>query len=173
MIYSPSASFRVILKCRSYQFDVVGAFLQDKMRSRVFIKLPIIYGELFQEYDAYCGRTFMPLKAMYGMTISGKYWYEKIRDWLVSVGFIQYDTCPVLFTIHEPYRSFLRIIFYIDDELYFATSEGALHWKGSRRKSQKGSIWIFKEHSIGIYQHEYIKINKKIQWIKQDVQHPL
>ena len=133
--YSPSASFRVLKMfladaarhtCKTYQFDVVGAFLQAKMRSRVFIKLPAIYGQLFPEYAAYCGKPVMLLKAMYGMTLSGKYWYEEFRDWLVSVGFTQSSTCPVLFTRHEPDGSFLRIIFYIDDGLYFATSDGAL-----------------------------------------------
>jgi hypothetical protein len=42
------------------------------------------------------------------------------------VEFIQSDTCSVLFTRHEPDGTFLRIFIYIDDGLYFATSEGAL-----------------------------------------------
>jgi hypothetical protein len=60
------------------------------------------------------------------MTLSGKYWNAVFRAWLVSVGFVQSETCPVIFTIHESDGSLLRIIFYIDDGLYFATSEGAL-----------------------------------------------
>jgi hypothetical protein len=42
-------------------------------------------------------------KAMYDMIIYGKYWYAEFRDWLISVAFIQYETCPVLFTKHESY----------------------------------------------------------------------
>jgi hypothetical protein len=122
----PSASFRMRNmfladaarhNCRTYQFDVSEALLQAKMLSRLFIKLPSIYGELFLEYAAYCGNPIMLMKKMYGMTLSGKYW---------SVGFIQYQTFPVLFTRHESDASFLRIIFYIDDGLYFTTSKVAL-----------------------------------------------
>jgi hypothetical protein len=53
--YPLSASFTVMMmlladasrhKCRTFQFDVIGAFLPAKMRIRIFIKLPSIYGEL-------------------------------------------------------------------------------------------------------------------------------
>jgi hypothetical protein len=66
----------------------------------------IYYVELFPEYATYCGKPVMFVKAMYGMTLSGKYWY--------------------LFTQHESDGSFLRIVFNIDDGLYFATSARAL-----------------------------------------------
>jgi hypothetical protein len=44
----------------------------------------------------------------------------------VSVVFIQSQTSTLLFTRKEPDGSMLRIIFYIDDGMYFGTSEGAL-----------------------------------------------
>jgi hypothetical protein len=59
--YSQSASFRVLKmfladearhKCRIHQCGVVGAFLQAKMRSRVYIKLTTLSGEIFPEYQA-------------------------------------------------------------------------------------------------------------------------
>ena len=52
----PTADFRMLklflahaaaIRSRAYQGDVIGAFLQAKMRSRVFVKLHKIYGELF------------------------------------------------------------------------------------------------------------------------------
>ena len=57
--HSPAAAFRMLKlflphaaakKARVYQGDVIGAFLQAKMRSRVFVKLHKIYGELFTEF---------------------------------------------------------------------------------------------------------------------------
>jgi hypothetical protein len=30
----------------------------------------------------------MLMNAMYGMKISGKYWYDEFRDWILSVGFV-------------------------------------------------------------------------------------
>jgi hypothetical protein len=54
---------------------------------------------LFAEYDAYFGKPGMLKKAVYAMALSGKYWYEELRDVLVSVCVIQSEICPVLFTI--------------------------------------------------------------------------
>jgi hypothetical protein len=126
--------------------------------------------EIFAEYVAYCGNPVMPMKAMYDMTLTGKKWFEEFRDWLVSVGFIQSETCPVLFARHESYGSFLSIIFYIYGGLYFATSEGALdifkkeiplifnvdfqgtdHWYLSARIHQE------KQHTITMDQARYAR----------------
>ena len=98
--HSPAASMRMSKllmaeaarhKARVFQLDVIGAFLQARMRSRVFITLPRVYGEIFPEFKAYCGRPVLLVKAMYGMTLSGKYWYEEFKEWLVSIGF---NICP-------------------------------------------------------------------------------
>jgi hypothetical protein len=56
--------------CRTYQFDVIGAFLQAKMRSRIFMKLPSICCELSPEYAAYCGTPGMHINEMYGTILS-------------------------------------------------------------------------------------------------------
>ena len=61
--HSPAAAFRMLKlflahaaakKARVYQGDFIGAFLQAKRRSRVFVKLHKIYGELFPEFAEYC-----------------------------------------------------------------------------------------------------------------------
>jgi hypothetical protein len=76
--YSPSAPLRVLKmfladtarhKYRIHQFDVVGAFIQAKMRSIVYIKITKLYGEIFPEYQAYCGRQVRLKKAMYDITL--------------------------------------------------------------------------------------------------------
>ena len=95
--HSPAASMRMSKmimaeaarhKSRLFQLDVIGAFLQARMRSRVLIMLPKIYGEVFQEFKEHYGTPLLLLlKAMYGMTLSGKYWYEAFQEWLESVGF--------------------------------------------------------------------------------------
>lgn len=130
--HSPAASMRMSMmimaeavrhKSRLFQLDVIGAFLQARMRSRVLIMLPKIYGEVFPEFKAYCGIPLLLLKAMYGMTLSGKYWYEEFQEWLESIGFKTCPTCPVMFTRTEKDGTFIRLIVYIDDCLYFATSD--------------------------------------------------
>jgi hypothetical protein len=38
-------------KARIFKLDVIGAFLQEIMRSRVFVALPKLYGEVFLEFQ--------------------------------------------------------------------------------------------------------------------------
>jgi hypothetical protein len=54
---------------RTYKFDVIGAFLQAEIRIRVFVKLPNIYGELFQGYASYHGKHAMLGKAIFCMPL--------------------------------------------------------------------------------------------------------
>ena len=61
--------------------------------------------------------------AMYGMTLAGKYWYQDCSEWLISVGFIECPTCLVLFSRTEKYGIKLLNILYVDDLLYFGTTE--------------------------------------------------
>jgi hypothetical protein len=82
--WSPTASFRSLkmflahaakLKVRVRQLDFVGAFLQAKMRTRMFITIPNIYGVLFPEFCEFCGKPVRLQMSMYGTTLCGKYWY--------------------------------------------------------------------------------------------------
>ena len=50
--------------------------------------MPAIYGVLFPEYKKYCGTPVHLLKPMYGMTLSGKYWYQELNDYLTEIGFL-------------------------------------------------------------------------------------
>ena len=55
--WSPTASIRTLkyfladaakLKARVHQLDFIGAFLQDKVKNRVFVKLDMRYADIFQ-----------------------------------------------------------------------------------------------------------------------------
>ena len=43
-------------KARFHQLDFIGAFLQAKVKNRVFVKLDMSYAEYFPEYVQYFGR---------------------------------------------------------------------------------------------------------------------
>ena len=89
--WSPTASFRSLkmflahasrLKTRVKQLDFVGAFLQAKMRTRMFVTIPKIFGILFPEYAWCTGKPVWLLMSMYGTTLCGKYWYLDLLDFL-------------------------------------------------------------------------------------------
>ena len=131
--WSPVSSFRLLkaftahaAKCKAimFQLDYVGAFLQAQVRGRIFVKLPAHYAILCPEYAQYCGRPLRLIKAMYGMGLSGKFWFQDCMDWLVSddVGFVQSDVEKALFTRKEKDGSMTYLLIYVDDSLYFNTA---------------------------------------------------
>ena len=76
-------------KARVHQLDFIGAFLQAKVKNRVFVILNIRYAAYFPEYSQYFGRALKLLKSMYGMTNSGKLFADELTEWIIEEGFIQ------------------------------------------------------------------------------------
>jgi len=133
--WSPTASFRALklflahaarLKVRVRQLDFVGAFLQAKVRRRIFVTIPAIYGSIFPEFKQYCGTPLRLLKAMYGMTLSGKFWYQDLLEFLVSIGFNQSTVIRCLFFQKYTDGSVIFILNYVDDMLYYGTSDDTI-----------------------------------------------
>jgi hypothetical protein len=121
--WSPTTSFRALklflahaarLRVWVRQLDFIGAFLQAKVRSRIFVKLPAIYGSLFPEFKQYCGVPLRLLKSLYGMTLSGKYWYQDLMEFLVSIGFTQSTVIRCLFFQKYPDGSVIFLLNYVD-----------------------------------------------------------
>ena len=59
-------------KSRVHQLYYIGAFLQAKVKDRVFFKLNIRYTYYFPEYAKYFGRALRFFNSMYGMNNYGK-----------------------------------------------------------------------------------------------------
>ena len=75
-------------KARVHQLDFIGAFMQAKVKDRVFVKLDMRYAAYFPEYTQYFGRPLKLLKSMYGMTNSGKLFSDELTEWVIKEGFI-------------------------------------------------------------------------------------
>jgi len=70
------------------QIDYVMAYVQARMRERVFALIPDHWKELLpEELHSWCGWPLLMLKALYGYTFSGKFLYEEQADFLQSQGF--------------------------------------------------------------------------------------
>ena len=74
--WSPTASMSTLKyfladtakhKARVHQLDFIGAFLQAKVKNRVFVKLDMRYAEYLQKFAQYFGRALKLLKSMYGI----------------------------------------------------------------------------------------------------------
>ena len=91
--WSPIASTRTLkyfladtakYKARVHQIDFIGAFLQDKVNNRVFVKLDMRYADYFPEYAQYFGIALKLMKSMYSMTNSGKLFADELTEWLIE-----------------------------------------------------------------------------------------
>ena len=85
--WSPTASMRTLNyfladaakhKARVQQLYFIGAFLQAKVKNRVFVKLDMRYAEYFLEYAQYFGRALSFLKSIYGTINSGKLFSDEL-----------------------------------------------------------------------------------------------
>ena len=96
--WSPTASMRTLMyfladaakyRARVHQLDFIGAFLQAKVKSRVFVILNIRHAAYFPKYSQYIGRALKLLKSMYGMTNSGKLFAGELTECLIEEDFVQ------------------------------------------------------------------------------------
>ena len=110
------------LKVRVRQLDFVGAFLQAKMHTRMFVTIPHIYGILFPEFAEYCGKPVRLLMSMYGTTLCGKYWYLDLLDFLKEIGFKEGNCVKCFFVKEFPDGTKLFLLNYVDDMLYYGTN---------------------------------------------------
>ena len=74
-------------KATVYKLNFIGAFLQEKVKNRVFVKLDSRYADYFPEYSSYFVIALILLKYMYGMT---NYWNlvaDELTECFIEEGF--------------------------------------------------------------------------------------
>ena len=127
--WSPTASLRTLKfflgdaarhKARVKQLDFIGAFLQAKVKSRVFVQLDAKYADYFPEYKQYFGRPLRLLRSMYGMTISGKLFADDLTDWLIIMAGFKQLECQgsIYYKIREDGHRIV-VLSYVDDCVYY------------------------------------------------------
>ena len=130
--WSPTASMRTLKyvladatkhKAIFHQLYFIGAFLQAKVKNRVFVKLDIRYTDYFPEYAKYFGRALRLLKSMYGMTNYGKLFDDELTEWLIEAGFIKYQCKMSIYYKYVPDGSKTVVLYYVDDCVYWYTNE--------------------------------------------------
>ena len=109
-------------KSRVHQLDFIRAFLQAKVKNRVFVKLDMRYADYFPEYAQYFGRALKLLKSMYGMNNSGKLFSDELREWLIEEGFMQSKCHMSIYYKYAPDGSKIVVLSYVDDCVYWYTN---------------------------------------------------
>ena len=60
-----------------------------------------------------------------GQKFSGKFWNEDFSEWLIKQGFLQSTADTTYFIRYGKDGSWMRLIFYVDDLLYYGSNEHA------------------------------------------------
>ena len=89
--------------------DVETAFLNGKVKARVFVKQP-------EGYEDGTERVCMLNKALYDLRESARAWYECLGDYLSSLGFVRSEHDYCLYTLKER-DEIIYLIISVDDLL--------------------------------------------------------
>ena len=158
-----------------HQLYFIGAFLQSKVKNRVFVKLNIRYTDYFPEYAKYFERALRLLKSVYGMNNYGKLFADELTEWLLEAGLLQSQCQMSIYYKYALDGSKIAALYYVDDIFYWYTNEdlgkwfvdtlgkrfhvnflGYEHWFMSMRISQ------MKYHSVSVDQARYATSNFSI-----------
>ena len=98
------------------QVDFVLAYLQAKMRERVFVKFLEHWKQFLPEHvHKWIGRPLLLLKALYGCNYSGKFLYQDQAEFLEEEGFTA--VMPGHWMKHFPDGTAITFLHYTDDIL--------------------------------------------------------
>ena len=158
-------------KRRVKQGDFVGAYLQAKVRERIFISLDRRYAQYFPDLSEYFGRPLLLNRGIYGLAASGKFWNEEFSEWLRAEGFHQSTADTTYFIKYYTDGSWVRLIFYVDDCLYFGSNDNAekrfensvskrfnIDLNGHANWFLQMRIHQYEDFSVSIDQNRYAKV---------------
>jgi hypothetical protein len=124
--YAPAArleAIRILLayacahNIKLYQIDVKSAFLNGYINEEVYVEQPPGFEDYKQPNHVYKLK-----KALYGLKQAPRAWYEKLRDFLLSKGFIMGKVDTTLFTKKIGKDLFVLQI-YVDDIIFGSTNQ--------------------------------------------------
>ena len=99
------------------------AFLKEKGKNRVSVKLDSRYAGYFPEQSNYSGRPLILLKFVYGMTNSGKLFSDGLTEWLLESGFIKSQLKIYIYYKYARYETKVVLLSYVEYCVYWYISE--------------------------------------------------
>jgi hypothetical protein len=125
--YAPVArleAIRVLLayacahNIKLYQMDVKSVFLNGYINEEVYVEQP----PGFKDYKK-PNHVYKLKKTLYGLKQAPRAWYERLRDFLLSKGFIMGKVDTTLFT-KKIGKDLFMLQIYVDDIVFGSTNQG-------------------------------------------------
>jgi hypothetical protein len=132
------------------QLDFIGAFCQGTMQKQLFLGLPKEYVAHFPQYQEYFEEPILLAKSIYGTDFAHKVFSDDLTEWLLDneeMEFLASELDSSLF-IHRSGDEFVFLICYVDDCLYFGSSDqieakmGAMIKKKFKLELQGHAHWF-------------------------------
>ena len=120
------------LKLKSCQLDVKTAFLNGSINEEIYMEIPEgteYTKELKQSHVCKIE------KALYGLRISPKRWYERLTKALNSIGLKSDDDEPCLF-VSKDGQNLLLLVIYVDDMIIACNNDEKLNYVKSKLKGE-------------------------------------
>ena len=130
--WSPTASMRLLKffigdaarnQRQIKQADFIAAYLQAKVKQRIFVKISVDTGEACPKYANITGKPLKLKQGLYGLTTSGKCWADELFNYLLEQGFKQSQVDPCLLIKRQDKHKYLKLINYVDDMLFYGDSD--------------------------------------------------
>jgi hypothetical protein len=100
-----------------YQMDVKRAFLNGYINEEVYVEQPPGF-----EDDKKSNHVYKLKKTLYGLNQAPRVWYERLRDFLLSKGFMMGKVDTTLFT-KEIGKDLFMLQIYVDDIIFGSTNQ--------------------------------------------------
>ena len=100
-----------------YQMDVKGAFLNSYNNEKVYVEQPPGF-----EDNKKSNHVYKLKKALYGLKQEPRAWYERLRDSLLSKGFMMGKVDTTLF-IEKIVKDLFVLQIYVDDIIFGSTNQ--------------------------------------------------
>jgi hypothetical protein len=100
---------------KSYQFDVITAFLNGDLDEEIYMRAP-------PGYPCADGEVLLLKKALYGLKQASRSWYTKFKEEMTKLGWIASMYDPCLF-IWKQGKSRMFLVIYVDDIYLFTDSD--------------------------------------------------
>jgi hypothetical protein len=110
-------AYACVHNIKLYQMDVKSVFLNGYINEEVYVEQPLGF-----EDDKKPNHVYKLKKALYGLKQAPRAWYERLRDFLLSKGFIMGKVDTALFTNKISNDLFVLQI-YIDDIIFGSTNQ--------------------------------------------------
>lgn len=110
-------AYACFMNIKLFQMDVKSAFLNGYLKEEVYVKQPPNF-----EDSKFPNHVFKLNKALYGLKQAPRAWYDRLKTFLLKLGFIVGSIDPTLF-MYRTDSELLVIQIYVDDIIFGSTNE--------------------------------------------------